>query len=189
MEIGWWILTISFLGLTASILWNLHRQKQIWQGQLKPNCLLTRYPLVFVPGPRSIFFFKKYYFKAPSYLAEHGYDVFELHLPWKKNRRDALTRALESFQKNHKQIHLVLHPQIEIEFSDILKKYPHVILSVTHYKTETTRKSYQHLSKLHNLMTPYTVEIEELGAGKNDFDCLIDKVQKIAEDDFIRGTP
>src|SRR5690606_20711209 len=104
----WGLISISLAAILALVLWNLVREKQLWQGTLIPNCLLTRFPIVFIPGPRSIFFFRKYYFKLPSFLAEHGYEVFELHLPWKTQRAFALDQTLSAFQKKKRQIHIVL---------------------------------------------------------------------------------
>ncbi len=77
-------LVIAVLIVAAAILANKARSRQEWTFELKPNCLLTRYPLLFVTGPRSLFYFSNYWNQYPVVLAEHGYEVFTLHLPWSK---------------------------------------------------------------------------------------------------------
>jgi hypothetical protein len=59
------------------------RTRRLRDLELKPNCLLTRYPIVFMTGRRSIFYFKNYWNQIPTFLAEHGYEVEILELPWK----------------------------------------------------------------------------------------------------------
>lgn len=44
--------------------------------QLKPNVLLTRYPIAFLNGPRTVFRFLDHWNDIPVFLREHGYDVF-----------------------------------------------------------------------------------------------------------------
>lgn len=43
---------------------------------LKPNCLLTRYPIAFLSGPRTVFRLFDHWNDVPLYLREHGYDVY-----------------------------------------------------------------------------------------------------------------
>lgn len=47
-------------------------------------------------GPRSLFYFSKYWNHYSSYLAEHGYEVYTLHLPW-KNSAERRKRMQEFF--------------------------------------------------------------------------------------------
>lgn len=91
------ILPLGFLTLAVGT--NLYREHRRYRLLLKPNCLLTRAPLVFLTGPRSVFYFRKYWNAYPEILAEHGYEVFTLHLPW----RDSSARRfrLEEFLKAH----------------------------------------------------------------------------------------
>ncbi len=63
--------------------------------ELKPNCLLTRYPIVFLSGRKSLFRLFDYWNEIPLYLREHGYDVWELEAPPGKDRTEAILRALE----------------------------------------------------------------------------------------------
>lgn len=76
---------------------------------LEPNQLLTRFPLIFISGRRSLFYFMRYWNWIPSSLRAHGYEVHELQLPW-RNRRLRQTRLrafLDLCQKEGIQAHFV----------------------------------------------------------------------------------
>lgn len=88
---------------------------------LKSNCLLTRWPVVFVTGPRSLFYFRRYWNLYPIYLAEHGYEVFTVHLPWlsfSKRRK-----KMQAFLKLHqnKKYHFVMDSISAHEMHDLLE--------------------------------------------------------------------
>ena len=53
---------------------------------LRPNCLLTKNPLVFIPGPRSLFFYQRPFGDLPRFLFEHGYVTSTLSLPFRGHR-------------------------------------------------------------------------------------------------------
>src|SRR5690606_33726579 len=73
-----------------------HRRAQFDVGQsLQPNCLLTQYPLLFLTGRRSIFYFQGYWNWIPRFLSDHGYEVMTLDLPWRK--KGARRQVLEEF--------------------------------------------------------------------------------------------
>ena len=80
------VLTVIYL--------NHCRRKDIETIDLEPNCLLTKHPIVFVPGKKSLFFYGDYWGFIPFYLREHGYEVYELKLSWRQNDR----RQQEIFQ-------------------------------------------------------------------------------------------
>lgn len=48
---------------------------------LTPNCLMTRFPIVFGSGHQSFFYTQRYWYFYPEYLAEHGYSVFHFNFP------------------------------------------------------------------------------------------------------------
>lgn len=87
---------------------NQVRVRDQWDFELKPNCLLTRWPILFVTGPRSLFYFSKYWNHHSSYLAEHGYEVFTLHLPWKNSaeRRQRMQEFFTARSAEGRQFHL-----------------------------------------------------------------------------------
>lgn len=94
---------------------NLIRSRFSPQAELQANCLLTRYPLVFITGRRSLFYFLKFWNWIPQILAEHGYETFVLNLPWRKPalRRQALKKFLSNCEKNNKKVHLIAEESAE----------------------------------------------------------------------------
>ncbi len=69
----------SFLLLSllpfALILLNGLRARRQSSYELIPNCLLTRFPIVFVRGRQSPFYFLRYWNTVPQYLRNHGYEI------------------------------------------------------------------------------------------------------------------
>lgn len=105
-----------------------------WIEDLSPNRLLTRYPLVFVTGKRSLFYFLSYWNQLPSLLQAHGYETFTLPLPWKNktSRILALDQFLESQAKSGRKFHLIFDSSSAEEIHTILrKKSYHSLASVT----------------------------------------------------------
>ncbi len=66
--------------ITAVIRFALRRARLArFKGlELRPNCLLTRYPIVFVSKQKSLFRIFDEWNDIPKYLREHGYDVMIL---------------------------------------------------------------------------------------------------------------
>ncbi|MGZ3691573.1 MAG: hypothetical protein ACXVAX_08715 [Pseudobdellovibrio sp.] len=91
---------------------------------LRPNCLMTRFPLVFLNGPRSLFFHEKLGTTLQDYVAAHGYVVLYPPLAFRHKKLRSL--QLENFlrQQNQSRFHFILGPQTESEFADLFKKYP-----------------------------------------------------------------
>lgn len=48
---------------------------------LKPNCLLTKYPILFIGGQSSLFRLFNDWNDIPDFLREHGYEVFTFRMP------------------------------------------------------------------------------------------------------------
>lgn len=94
----------------------------IYNLALRPNCLMTRNPLVFITGPRSLFFYEKLGGPLQDFIAAHGYVVLNPVLPFRGNMRTmALKRFLEN--RSEKAFHFVLSRHSQKEFSEILQKY------------------------------------------------------------------
>ncbi len=85
---------------------------------------MTRYPLVFLNGPRSLFFYEKLGTTLQDYIAGHGYVVLYPSLAFRaKNlRRLQLQNFLK--QQNSPKFHFILGPQTQLEFAEVLKDYP-----------------------------------------------------------------
>ncbi len=64
--------------------------------------------MVFITGPRSIFYFRKYWNAYPEILAEHGYEVFTLHLPWRGPARfSKMKKFLKLHESKEKKYHFI----------------------------------------------------------------------------------
>ncbi len=99
---------ISILSLLVAFRWLSVRQrsKRLVDLELRPNCLLTRSPIVFVTGRRSLLYFLNYWNEIPGFLREHGYDVQVCSLPWRGSatRYQSLSRFLETTTR---PVHLI----------------------------------------------------------------------------------
>lgn len=149
MDVLFFILCLLVFTLGLAIFSNKARSRQDISYELKPNCLLTRWPLLFITGPRSIFYFSSYWNLYTSFLAEHGYEVFTLHLPWKNTslRQERFLKFLEQQEAHQRHFHLFLDAPTFRELEDILRKRksPSVV-SLTEILNDTGEDSAQKLS-------------------------------------------
>lgn len=115
---------VFLIGL--AVIGNQLRKTHLLSFDLKPNCLLTRYPLLFVHGRKSIFYFKNYWNLYPIFLAEHGYEVFHLNLPWRKTplRIESFKKFISGIPAN-KQFHLVMDLSTFEELKDLIPQGKH----------------------------------------------------------------
>jgi hypothetical protein len=109
------VLSFSVVLIALALSHNLKRANRVLEVDLLPNCLLTRYPIVFISGQRTLFHFLDYWNHIPIYLSEHGYEVIELTLPWRNRRQQ--TQALRSRieQLPHPKIHLFVDQSLDID--------------------------------------------------------------------------
>ncbi|MGZ3743871.1 MAG: hypothetical protein ACXWRA_08470 [Pseudobdellovibrionaceae bacterium] len=114
-------LFIPCLFFGFAVLTNFYRELRRSHFELKPNCLLTRKPVVFINGPRSIFYFRKYWNSYPEILAEHGYEVFTLPLPWRGPARlHKMKYFLNQQEQNSKKYHFVCDEFSSQELKELL---------------------------------------------------------------------
>lgn len=94
--------------------------------ELVPNQLITRKPLVFMSGDRSIFYFTRYWNQIPSFLTEHGFEVYKAPLPWKKGpaRLNRIQAIFKSWEQQKFTCHLFVDPSIYQEVSTIIDQHP-----------------------------------------------------------------
>lgn len=87
---------------------------------LRPNCLLTKYPLVFITGKRSIFFHKRLGENLQDFILAHGYNVLCPPLPFRDSylRKKYLKFWLQ--QQNFKQFHFIIGKEIYTELKEAL---------------------------------------------------------------------
>lgn len=95
--------------LAMLVVLNQRRANSNWSFELKPNCLLTRYPLLFISGPRSLLYFRKYWNQIPHFLSSHGYEVMELSLPWRNRalRQEHLNRFIAQAEALGMSLHII----------------------------------------------------------------------------------
>ncbi len=116
-------LLIAIAILSAAVLHNYLRSRIHSFEDLSPNRLMTRYPLVFVTGKRSLFYFLSYWNKIPDFLASYGYEVYTLPTPWRKNQKDFLFKFLTRQSEKNQPIHLVFDESIETEITELLEEH------------------------------------------------------------------
>lgn len=91
----------TILILLFLISWSSYKLRKNFLSRLKlslkPNCLITRNPLLFVSQDSSPFYFSEYWNSIPHYLKEHGYIVHTLHLNPKKNLLHQWTSFLDLY--------------------------------------------------------------------------------------------
>ncbi|MGZ3774842.1 MAG: hypothetical protein ACXVCY_12080 [Pseudobdellovibrionaceae bacterium] len=127
------ILSLSVIIVAVAIFTNKTRSRHEIPFELEPNCLLTRWPFLFVTGPRSVFYFSSYWNIYTSFLAEHGYEVFTLNLPWNKTklRRERFKYFLDQQEKLNRHFHLVLDQPTLNEFKDLIQEKKTTVISIT----------------------------------------------------------
>jgi hypothetical protein len=137
IELIFLFLALPTLAVTFAVLTNLYRDHRRYHIELKPNCLLTRHPVVFVTGPRSVFYFRKYWNAYPEILAEHGYEVFTLHLPWQGPQRKNKLQDFLHQQDGAKRFHFICDPLTLREMRTIFETSA-AVASLTEFKNEIT---------------------------------------------------
>lgn len=122
MELFIPLIFIPCLVLAFAILTNLYREHRKFSFELKPNCLLTRKPVVFLTGPRSVFYFRKYWNGYPEVLAEHGYEVFTLPLPWRgAERLRRMSDFLNKQTTQKRKYHFIVDPFTATELKELFE--------------------------------------------------------------------
>ena len=110
---------------------------------------MTKHPLVFLTGIRSLFFYEKLGADLQDFIAAHGYVVKSPVLPFRspKLRQKALRAWLS--EQNGPHFHFVLSTATQKEFAEIFRSYPNCTFTLT--RINSTMK--EPLSyKLHRLL-------------------------------------
>lgn len=199
-------LSLAVLFLALAIFANRSRRTHALNFSLQPNCLLTRHPVVFLTGRRSVFYFSRYWNLYPVFLAEHGYEVFTVHLPWRAptERRKRLEQVLQ--KESHKKFHFVMDEATWVEFQEVLTNHK-AVASITRLREEGDDKG-PHLSnevvvpratasgvylistayKLHSLGERNAPGLNALGAlptsALDNSHLLLARMQHLAEEDY-----
>jgi hypothetical protein len=75
---------------------------------LRPNCLITRRPLVFLTPPRSLFFYKNTWSEISHILHEHGYKVEIFQLPFQNIHHQI--KIIQQHKNKLKHTHIFVDP-------------------------------------------------------------------------------
>lgn len=167
---------------------------------LRPNCLLTRRPLVFLTGPRSLFYYQKPWQSVFYYLSEHGYKVQVIKLPFRKtaDRIKYLKKILGLISKHHifcdscsfNELFSVLSGLNQSSLTVMSKnKNSHKLdhspyfLNVDYKSTDLTYKIHELYLKFLNLTAPPPCELM-INPPLAYLDQLLDHCVRLAELDF-----
>lgn len=121
---------------------------------LRPNCLLTRSPLVFISGPRSLFAPQKMAADLQNFVQAHGYQIESLWLPFRSipQRKVFLQRWLQKNKSRSFHFFLAsdtwreLQAQLEDNF------HPYSTFTVINRKADTPRSHLENV-ELHSFST------------------------------------
>ena len=131
MELLLFSLLASVIFVVSAMLFQIQRRKERRRRldglELRPNCLLTRHPIVFLAGRRSLFRPFEHWNEIPAYLREHGYDVWVLE-PASHSRVEALIEALDSLSG---KCHLIADSSSHRELEELSRAQHAKIVSLT----------------------------------------------------------
>lgn len=117
---------------------------------LRPNCLLTRSPLIFLSGPRSLFATRPMGEELQQFMMAHGYPLAYLWLPFRSTvqRQKALGQWLQKNQA--KSFHFFMAEETWRELQPILEQHfhPYSTITIINLNPETPR-SHLPNTKLH----------------------------------------
>ncbi len=207
-----WGLAASLLLIASLILQNWKRSRLQVVEDLVPNRLLTRYPLLFIPGKRSLFYFLGYWNQIPHWLASHGYEVFHFALPWKNTaqRKNQLHRFLMKKSQSGEHFHLFLDSSSFREISHLLENHSYDCLASVTLIGERHGESFTLSSRLsqpieelqlpenqsarpffwilHQLSTAQKLPLSQLGWNLNRLqgELLLERTQFLAERDLLQ---
>jgi hypothetical protein len=126
-------LVLALLAVAALVSLNFQRARAETSFELTPNRLLTRYPLVFLTGRRSLFYFLSYWNELPAFLTAHGYQVYVMPLPWKPtSAKNFLQHYFRRRAEKDAKFHFIIDPSLYGVMEEILFAEAHPqIASVT----------------------------------------------------------
>ncbi len=92
---------------------------------------MTKHPLVFLTGIRSLFYYEKLGAELQDFIAAHGYVVKSPVLPFRSPtlRKQALRAWLA--QQSGQHFHFVLSTATRNEFAEIFRSYPNSTFSLS----------------------------------------------------------
>jgi hypothetical protein len=101
--------------------------------ELRPNCLLTRYPIVLLSKPKSLFRIFDEWDDVPKFLREHGYEVFLL-TPAPGHELVSVLRAIEDMPT---KCHLIASCSDEVLVESVARAKSPNVTSLTVVKAKS----------------------------------------------------
>ncbi|MBC7371336.1 MAG: hypothetical protein H7326_07220, partial [Bdellovibrionaceae bacterium] len=140
-----------------------------------------------------LFYFRKYWNAYPEILAEHGYEVFTLSLPWRGPvRQDRMAEFFQT-QKSGKKFHFICDPTTEKEFRNLFDENC-CTASVTvfeseaprHNKTQSITLNFAYRLHAWHFSNDELPKAEDLGLHfPHEAPKLLIKMQALGEQDFL----
>ena len=89
---------------------------------LRPNCLLTRRPLLFLTPTRSVFFYNQVWLPKTHLLTEHGYKASEFQLPFQDIplKNQYLSQMKNKLQYSHLWLDEITYHETQSFFDSFL---------------------------------------------------------------------
>jgi hypothetical protein len=116
------------------------RSRRLSGLELRPNCLLTRYPIAFISGPRTLFRLFDHWNDVPAYLREHGYEVMVIEPGKQASGPDAILSAIATLQS---KCHLIADSSQEDLLTGLARSKSRQIASLTLVRNPSRRHSEQ----------------------------------------------
>lgn len=110
--------------------------------ELRPNCLLTRYPIVLLSKQKSFFRLFDEWDDVPKFLREHGYEVFLL-TPIRGHELASVLRAIEDWPT---QCHLIASVSDESLLEGVARAKSSKVTSLTLVLAKSARRSTEKIS-------------------------------------------
>jgi hypothetical protein len=107
---------------------------------LKPNVLLTRYPITFLSGPRTVFRFFDHWNDIPLFLREHGYEVYVIE-PTGRTPEERLKSVCSALESMPTQCHLVADGSLEQDMQKLANLRLSKVSSFTVVKSSHRERS------------------------------------------------
>ena len=185
-----------------SVKWNKSRLNRKYSYPLFPNCLLTRHPVVFLHGRKSLFYFGNYWNFIPQFLMDHGYEIIDLDLPWRdeSQREKELLRFLELLKEEQIGAHFIGDITSKKILENGKTKYPEIFKSLNIMglrEVSIPLTGNEPLSfRLHRLVTGRHSDLDGRIVGLTETCDLKDvgriylrKLVELAESDLQHGEP
>jgi len=136
------IFLVSLFLILIIIALNYYRISRVRNYDLTKNCLLTRHPILFLSGRRSLFYFLGYWNWIPKYLQDHGYEVFILNLPWRNTqaRKVHLKLFLNAARQEGLSFHALGDSSCEPELKFLAKQETPIIKSCSLVRAKSSLK-------------------------------------------------